>query len=62
MRRADNLPTLMSRFSRNLGASTSWNPQGLSDLLQGLLYLALLRSDIKEMVKSSYAKKVNACN
>jgi len=29
----------MCRFSWNLGASTSWNPQGLSRPVQGLLYL-----------------------
>ena len=29
MRRADNLTTFMSRLSKNLGASTSWNPKGL---------------------------------
>jgi len=28
--RADNLNTFMCRLSWNLGASTSWNPQGLS--------------------------------
>jgi len=27
--RADNLTTIMCRLSRNLGASTSWNPRGL---------------------------------
>jgi hypothetical protein len=30
MRRADNLITFMCRLPRNLGASTSWNPKGLS--------------------------------
>ena len=30
MGRADNLTTFMCRLSWNLGASTSWNPQGLS--------------------------------
>jgi hypothetical protein len=30
VRRADSLTTFMCRLSRNLGASTSWNPQGLS--------------------------------
>jgi len=30
VRRADNLTTFMCRLSWNLGASTSWNPQGLS--------------------------------
>jgi len=28
--RADNLTTFMCQLSWNLGASTSWNPQGLS--------------------------------
>jgi hypothetical protein len=36
---ADNLTTFMCRLSRNLGASTSWNPQGLSKPVMGLLYL-----------------------
>jgi hypothetical protein len=31
--------TFMCRLSRNLGASTSWNPAGLSRLVMGLLYL-----------------------
>jgi len=35
--RADNLTTFMSRLSWNLGASTSWNPQGLSKPVMGLL-------------------------
>ena len=39
MRRADNLTTFMCRLSWNLGASTSWNPQGLSRPVMGLLYL-----------------------
>jgi hypothetical protein len=30
VRRADNLTTFMCKLSWNLGASTSWNPQGLS--------------------------------
>jgi hypothetical protein len=33
VRRADNLTTFMCRLSRNLGASTSWNPHGLSTSL-----------------------------
>ena len=37
MRRADNLATFMCRLSLNLGASTSWNPQGLSRPVMGLL-------------------------
>jgi hypothetical protein len=36
---ADNLTTFMCRLSWNLGVSTSWNPQGPSRPLQGLLYL-----------------------
>jgi hypothetical protein len=37
--RADNLTTFMCRLSWNLGASTFWNPQGLSRPVMGLLYL-----------------------
>ena len=39
MRRADNLTTFMYRLSLNLGGSNSWNPQGLSRSVIGLLYL-----------------------
>jgi hypothetical protein len=39
VRRADNLTTFMCRLSTNLGASTSWTPQGLSRPVMGLLYL-----------------------
>jgi len=38
LRRADNLTTFMCPLSLNLGASTSWNPQGLSTPVMGLLY------------------------
>jgi hypothetical protein len=41
VRRADNLATFMCRLSWNRGASTSWNPQGLSRPVMGLLYLYL---------------------
>jgi hypothetical protein len=44
MRRADNLTTFMCRLSRNLGASTCWNPKGLSRPVMGLLYLYLSRN------------------
>jgi len=37
VRRADNL-TAFYRLSWNLGASNSWNPQGLSKPVMGLLY------------------------
>jgi len=39
VRTADNLTTFMCRLSWNVGASTSWNPQGLSRPLMVLLYL-----------------------
>jgi hypothetical protein len=39
--RADNLTTFMCRLYRNLGTSTSWNPQGLSRPVMGLLYLCM---------------------
>jgi hypothetical protein len=45
VRRANNLTTFMCRLSRNLGASTSLDPTGLSRPVMGLLaymsYLAL---------------------
>jgi len=42
VRRADNLTTFMCRLSWNLGASTSWNSQGLSRPVMGLIYLYLV--------------------
>ena len=39
MRRADNLTTFMCWLSWNLGASSSWNPQGLSRPVMELVYL-----------------------
>ena len=39
MCRADNFNTFMCRLSWNMGASTSWNPQGLPRSVMGLLYL-----------------------
>jgi len=36
VRRTDNLTTFICRLSRNLGASTSWNSQGLSRPVMGL--------------------------
>ena len=43
VRRTDNLTTFMCRLSWNLGASNSWNPQGLSRPVMGLLYLYIYR-------------------
>ena len=43
MRRADNLTTFTCPFSINQGTSTSWNPQGLSRPVMGLLYLHLYK-------------------
>jgi len=39
VRSADNLTTFIYRLSWNVGASTYWNPQGLSWRVMGLLYL-----------------------
>jgi hypothetical protein len=39
VRWADNLTIFMCRLSSDLGASTSWKPQGLSRPVMGLLYL-----------------------
>ena len=41
VRRADNLTTFMCWLSWNLGTSISWNPQGLSRPIMGLLCLCL---------------------
>jgi hypothetical protein len=41
VRRADNLTIFMCRLSWNLGVSTTWNPQGLSRPVMGLLMLRL---------------------
>ena len=43
VRRADNLTTFMCRLSWNLGASISWNPQGLSRSVMGLLYIYIYK-------------------
>jgi hypothetical protein len=40
--RADKITTFMSRLYWNMGASASWNPQGLSRNIMGLLYVQLL--------------------
>jgi hypothetical protein len=37
----DNLTTFKCQLSRNPGASTSWNPKGLSRPVMGLLYLTI---------------------
>jgi hypothetical protein len=39
VRKADNHTTFMYRLSKNLGASTSWDPKGLSRPVMGLLYI-----------------------
>jgi hypothetical protein len=46
VRRADNLTTFMTRLFWNLGASTSWNPQGLSRPVMVLLYIYAKHVDI----------------
>jgi len=43
VRRADNLTTFMCRLSWNLGASNSWNTQGLSRPVMGLLFTGLTK-------------------
>ena len=45
--------TFMCRFSWNLGATTSWNPQGLSRPVLGLLYL-YCKYTIKFRVKNVF--------
>jgi len=55
--RADKFTTFKCRLSWNLGASTSWNPQGLSGPVMGLLYLYLLRTfitKIQDVLQNSF--------
>jgi hypothetical protein len=49
----DNLTTFMCRLAWNLGASTSWNPHGLSRPAMGLLYLCLYLLQIRNVIASS---------
>jgi hypothetical protein len=51
---ADNLTIFMCRLTRNLGASTFWNPKGLSRPVMGLLYLYLYLQFILLYVNSSF--------
>jgi hypothetical protein len=49
---ADNLTTFMCRLSRNLGASTSWNPLGLSRPVTRLVSMLCLDfSEVKDLVE-----------
>jgi hypothetical protein len=41
LRRADKLTTFMCRVPKNLTASTSWNSQGLSRAVKGLLCIII---------------------
>jgi hypothetical protein len=50
VRTADNLSTFMyQQLSWNLGASTSWNPLGLSRPVIGLLYLWIRREWLRRI-------------
>ena len=51
VRRADNLTAFICRLSWNLGASTSWNPQGLSRPVMVLLYLYLREVENFKLIK-----------
>jgi hypothetical protein len=59
---ADNLTTFKCRLSTNLGASTSWNPVGLSRPVMGLPYLnsmlahVLLPRAPVQMYETKYTK------
>jgi hypothetical protein len=53
VRRADNLATFMSRFSRNSGASASRNPKGPSRPVAGNLYLFYLNESAENIFLGS---------
>ena len=44
----------MCRLSWNLGASTGWNPQGLSRPVMGLLYLSIYINSARTSQKTQY--------
>ena len=50
MRKADRFITFMCRLSWILGAAASWNPQGLSRPVKGLLYI-YHRSNVYENIE-----------
>jgi len=57
--RADNLTTFMCRLSRNLRVSASWNIQGLSRPVMGLLYLfSLYMEDTRNFPHAHDTKRV----
>jgi hypothetical protein len=64
--RADNRTTFMCRLSCNLGASTSWNPMGLSRPVMGLIYLYLFRNRLKgigmDTSEPEQGKVAGTCN
>ena len=64
MLKADNLTTFICQLSWNLGASTPWNPQGLSRPVMGLLFLCdqriesvMLKKVFRDLITTS--KKCN---
>ena len=54
VRTADNLTTIMCRLPWNLRALASWNPQGLSRPVMGLLYLYLTNINYKVSSRMGY--------
>jgi len=54
VRRADNLTTFMYRLYSNLGASNSWNPDGLSRPVLGLIYILYDGIDFKLLGPTGY--------
>ena len=62
MLRADNLTAIMCRLSQNLGVSTSWNLQGLSRPVQGLIYLYLCHAhDDGYVCVAEACRTINIC-
>ena len=49
MRGADNLSAFMCRLFRNLGASISWNPKGLSRAVMGFYLFTFIQGDLKNV-------------
>jgi hypothetical protein len=61
VRRADKRASFMCRLSKNLEASTDWNPQGLSRPVMGLLYLTRLKVPKLANMKIAVVRYMTLC-
>ena len=62
VRMADSITTVMCRLSWNLGASASWNPQGLSRPVMGLLNIYLLFTIVESRLLMHFFHVADLCH